>query len=49
MADENSVWPAGQPMVGQKAQLTRQVSSQDIELFTAISGDHNPLHYNEPL
>jgi acyl dehydratase len=49
MADENSVWPAGQPMVGQKAQLTRQVSSQDIELFTAISGDHNPLHYDEPL
>ena len=49
MADENEVWPGGKPMVGQKAQLTRQVTSQDIELFTAISGDHNPLHYDEPL
>jgi acyl dehydratase len=29
--------------------MTRQVSAKDIELFTAISGDHNPLHYNKEL
>ena len=43
------VWPAGAPTPGQRAELTRQVSRQDIEMFTAISGDHNPLHYDEEL
>jgi len=33
--------------VGQKAQRTREVSARDIELFTTISGDRNPLHYDE--
>ena len=27
--------------------MTRQVTAQDIERFTAISGDRNPLHYDE--
>ena len=49
MADEQNVWPAGKPAVGQKAELTRQVLQRDIEMFTAISGDHNPLHYDEEL
>ncbi len=35
------------PRVGQTAQRTRTVSARDIELFTEISGDHNPLHYDE--
>ena len=35
----------GMPEVGQRAELTREVSAQDIEMFTAISGDRNPLHY----
>lgn len=30
-------------------ELSRHVSEQDIELFTAVSGDHNPLQYNEEL
>lgn len=47
MADEQNIWPLGKPVVGQKAELSRQVQKHDIELFTAISGDHNPLHYNE--
>jgi acyl dehydratase len=47
MTDKKDVWPAGMPQVGQKAELTRTVAPQDIELFTAISGDHNPLHYDE--
>ena len=49
MTDEQVVWPAGAPRVAQQASLTREVSQQDIELFTAISGDHNPLHYDEEL
>ena len=43
------VWAAGEPSVGQTATLTRQVRTEDIELFTAISGDRNPLHYDEEL
>jgi acyl dehydratase len=49
MTDEHAAWPAGAPQVGQTAELTRQVSQRDIELFTAISGDHNPLHYDAEL
>jgi acyl dehydratase len=33
--------------VGDAAELTRTVTDKDIELFTAISGDRNPLHYDE--
>ncbi len=47
MPDVSEVWPGGVPAVGQKAALTREVSARDIELFTAISGDRNPLHYDE--
>ena len=46
---EANVWPRGIPEVGQKAELTREVTKQDIEMFTAISGDRNPLHYDEQL
>ena len=49
MADELNVWPRGVPKVGQTAELTREVSEQDIEMFTAISGDRNPLHYDAEL
>lgn len=34
------------PKVGQTAQLSRTVTSEDIALFTDISGDRNPLHYD---
>ena len=40
------VWPNGVPEVGQIAKRSRQVTSRDIELFTEISGDQNPLHYD---
>ena len=49
MGDEQNVWPAGMPEVRQRAELTREVSAQDIEMFTAISGDRNPLHYDAEL
>ena len=45
----NEVWPNGMPGVGQTAQRSREISSRDIELFTEISGDRNPLHYDEEL
>jgi acyl dehydratase len=33
--------------VGQTARRSRVVSSRDIELFTELTGDRNPLHYDE--
>jgi len=47
MAQKNEVWPNGMPKVGQKAKRSREVTSRDIEFFTEISGDRNPLHYDE--
>jgi acyl dehydratase len=34
--------------VGQRARRTRSISRRDIELFTQLTGDRNPLHYDEP-
>jgi acyl dehydratase len=34
------------PFVGQTAELSRTVDDNDIALFTQISGDRNPLHYD---
>jgi len=42
-----TAWPRGKPTVGQTARRSRLVTARDIELFTEISGDRNPLHYNE--
>jgi acyl dehydratase len=33
--------------VGDTASRTRTVSARDIELFTELTGDRNPLHYDE--
>jgi acyl dehydratase len=43
----SEVWPRGVPRVGQKASRSRTVEPGDIERFTQISGDRNPLHYDE--
>src|SRR3954452_16072258 len=32
--------------VGDKASRTRTVRERDIELFTELTGDRNPLHYD---
>ena len=46
MSDERQ-W-AGKPLkAGDRAQRSREVTARDIELFTEISGDRNPLHYDE--
>ena len=42
-----SAWPAGAPRVGATARRSRVVRSDYIRLFTEISGDENPLHYDE--
>jgi len=47
MGPPSEVWPRGIPAVGQKAQRSRLVADRDIELFTEISGDRNPLHYDQ--
>jgi acyl dehydratase len=33
--------------VGESARRTRMIRAQDIELFTELTGDRNPLHYDE--
>jgi len=33
--------------VGDRARRSRVVATRDIELFTEMTGDRNPLHYDE--
>jgi acyl dehydratase len=40
-------WPNGAPRPGDRATLSRRVEAGDIERFTQISGDRNPLHYDQ--
>jgi len=42
-----STWTTTMPTVGQTAGRSRLVSARDIELFTELSGDRNPIHYDE--
>lgn len=46
MTSSAAAWPHGSPEVGQAAERSRRVEVTDIETFTAISGDRNPLHYD---
>ena len=39
-------WPSGPPAIGATAELSRTIGSDDIDRFTQISGDRNPLHYD---
>ena len=47
MDPNHPVWPDGPPEVGARAERSRTVAMEDIERFTDISGDRNPLHYDE--
>ena len=49
MSKSNQAWPNGIPEAGQKAQRSRKVTAHDIKLFTEISGDRNPIHYDEEI
>lgn len=46
-APPSAIWPHGPPSVGERAERTRTVEPEDIERFTAMTGDRNPLHYDE--
>jgi acyl dehydratase len=39
-------WQDGPPQVGATASRSRQVTARDIERFTELSGDRNPIHYD---
>jgi acyl dehydratase len=50
MADDRDGWAGtigGMPNVGARAERTKTVGMRDIELYTEITGDRNPLHYDE--
>jgi len=47
MSTTDETWPNGAPEVGQRAAMSRDVTAEDIVRFTEISGDRNPLHYDE--
>lgn len=49
MSDPWSRTLAGRPQPGQVAERTRRTSMADVEAFTAITGDRNPLHYDAAL
>jgi len=42
-----SGWSRRIPRVGQRAERSRLVKPEYISLFTELSGDRNPLHYDE--
>ncbi len=45
-------WPRtlrGKPAVGASAERSRRTSIRDVEMFTEITGDRNPLHYDAAL
>ena len=47
-----NVWDStlsGKPAVGAVAERSRSTSMQDVEMFSAMTGDRNPLHYDAVL
>jgi acyl dehydratase len=47
-----SLWKgtlAGQPKVGDEARRSRTTTMRDVEMFTAMTGDQNPVHYDVEL
>ena len=39
----------GRPQAGATASRSRQTSMADVERFTEMTGDHNPIHYDAAL
>ena len=47
-----NIWDAtlsGKPPVGAVAERSRSTSMQDVEMFSEMTGDRNPLHYDATL
>lgn len=40
---------AGQPRVGTRAERQRTTTMRDVEMFTEMTGDRNPIHYDADL
>lgn len=52
MPTNDSPWQrtlAGQPQPGVTAERSRTTSMRDVEMFTAMTGDENPIHYDKAL
>jgi acyl dehydratase len=52
MQSTMNIWNAttrGKPAVGAAAERTRQTGMCDVEMFTEMTGDRNPLHYDSEL
>lgn len=49
MTAPNAPIPTQPIKIGQTARRSRQVTERDIELFTEMTGDRNPLHYDPAL
>ena len=50
--NEDGIWDRtvnGKPAVGAVAERSRTTSMRDVEMFTKMTGDRNPLHYDEAL
>jgi len=48
----NSPWTrtlAGRPAPGSRAERSRTTSMRDVEMFTEMTGDKNPIHYDAGL
>jgi acyl dehydratase len=39
----------GKPAIGASAERTRRTTMQDVEMFAAMTGDRNPLHFDAAL
>jgi acyl dehydratase len=39
----------GQPTVGARAERSRMTTMRDVEMFTEMTGDKNPIHYDAEL
>ncbi|TLX44858.1 MaoC family dehydratase [Xanthobacter autotrophicus] len=52
MDTHDSPWSltiAGRPEIGATAERVRQTSMRDVEMFTEMTGDRNPVHYDAEL
>ena len=40
---------AGRPVLGSRAERSRVTTMRDVEMFTEMTGDRNPIHYDVEL